>query len=153
MLVFDTSAYINGWRDHLPPQTFPSVWELIADEMHSGRIIAPREVFVELTRKDDDVSKWAKQRAAVFVEPTPEVQQEAGRILSLLPNPGVRDGADPFVIAEAKVRGYTVVTYEGRSFSGAPTRNWHRKMPGICQHVSVSCCTLPEALTRLGGSF
>lgn len=153
MLVFDTSAYINGWRDHLPQGTFPSVWELVAREMQSGRIVAPREVFVELTRKDDDVSKWAKEREVVFVDPTPEVQREAGQILSLLPNPGVRDGADPFVIAEAKIRGYTVVTYEGRSFSGALTRNWHRRMPGICQQLSVPCCTLPEALAQLGASF
>lgn len=153
MLVFDTSAYINGWRDHLPQGTFPSVWELVAREMQSGRIVAPREVFVELTRKDDDVCKWAKDREVVFVEPTPDVQREAGQILSLLPNPGVRDGADPFVIAEAKIRGYTVVTYEGRSFSGALTRNWHRRMPGICQQLSVPCCTLPEALARLGASF
>jgi Domain of unknown function (DUF4411) len=105
MLVFDTSAYINGWRDHLPQRTFPSVWELVAREMQSGRIVAPREVFVELIRKDDDVSKRAKEREVVFAEPTPDVQQEAGQILSLLPNPGVRDGADPFVIAEAKIRG------------------------------------------------
>lgn len=153
MLVFDTSAYINGWRDHLPQATFPSVWELVASEMQAGRIIAPREVYVELTRKDDEVSAWARERAAVFVEPTPEVQQEAGRILALLPDPGVRDGADPFVVAEAKVRGYTVVTYEGRSFSGIPTKNWHRRMPGICQHLGVTCCTLPEALTLLRASF
>jgi hypothetical protein len=44
MLVFDTSAYLNGWRDHYPPKTFPSVWKLIEDAMVDQRIIAPREV-------------------------------------------------------------------------------------------------------------
>jgi hypothetical protein len=153
VLVFDTSAYLNGWRDHLPPATFPSVWTLIADAMEDGRIVGPREVYNELRRKDDDVSAWAHARASQFTDPTPEVQREAGIILALLPNPGIRDGADPFVVAEAKVRGFTVVTYEGRTFSGVPTRNWARSMPGICAHQSVQCCTLPEALRLLGGLF
>jgi Domain of unknown function (DUF4411) len=71
----------------------------------------------------------------------------------MLPNPGVRDGADPFVIAEARVRSFVVVTYEGRSFSGVPTKNWAKRMPGICQHLGVECRTLPEGLASLGASF
>ena len=153
MLVFDTSAYLNGWRDHYPPSTFPSVWRLIEDAMADLRIIAPREVLNELKQKDDDVASWAKTRAELFVEPSPQVQAEAGKILAMLPNPGMRDGADPFVVAEAKVRRMTVVTYEGRSFSGVPTKNWARRMPGICQKVEVECRTVPEALAMLGASF
>lgn len=153
MLVFDTSAFLNAWRDHLPPGTFPSPWRFIEAAMDDGRIIGPREVFNELTRKDDDVARWAKERATRFVEPSEDVQQRAGEIQAMLPKPGERDGADPFVIAEAEFRGFTVVTYEGRSFSGVPTRNWARSMPGICQRIGVGCTTVPEALTMLGASF
>ena len=153
MLVFDTSAYLNGWRDHYPPSTFPSVWRLIDDAMKDQRIITPREVFNELKRKDDDMASWAKAREELFVEPSIQVQGEAGQILAMLPNPGMRDGADPFVVAEAKIRQLTVVTYEGRSFSGVPTKNWAKRMPGICQKVGVDCRTVPEALAMLGASF
>jgi hypothetical protein len=153
VLVFDTSAFLNGRRDHYPVATFPSVWELVGDALEDGRIIAPREVYRELTAKDDETAKWATERAGAFVEPSPEVQKAAGVILAMLPNPGVRDGADPFVIAEAQMRSFTVVTYEGRSFSGVPTRRWDRTMPGICRQVGVPCCTLPEALAMLGASF
>jgi hypothetical protein len=38
-------------------------------------------------------------------------------------------------------------------FSGIPTRHWDRTMPGICKHLEVPCCTLPEALAMLGASF
>ncbi len=153
MFVFDTSAYLNGWHDHLPPATFGSVWEFISSEMAAGRILAPREVLTELLRKDDEVASWARERADAFIEPSEQVQRRAGEIYQLLPNPGVRDDADPFVIAEAEVRGFTVVTYEGRSFNGVPTRRWDRQMPGICRHLDVGCATLPEALSQLGGSF
>jgi len=59
------------------------------------------------------------------------------------------------LIAEARVRDLTVVTYEGRTFSGAPTseQRWSRSMPGICLRLGVDCVTLPEALGELGGSF
>lgn len=153
MFVFDTSAYLNGWHDHLPPATFGSVWTFIAAEMEAGRIVAPREVLAEMLKKDDEVAAWARERAEVFVEPTETVQRRAGEIYSLFPNPGLRDQADPFVIAEAEERGLVVVTYEGRSFSGVPTRRWDRQMPGVCKRLGVGCATLPEALTRLGGSF
>lgn len=153
MLVLDTSAYINGWKDHYPPATFSGVWRLIESAMDDGRIVAPREVYNELVAQYDDIAQWTSERIARFVEPSPEVQQEAGRVLAMLPNPGERHGADPFVVAEATMRSFTVVTYEGRSFTGVPTRNWSKTMPGICQRLHVRCCTLPEALARLGGSF
>ncbi len=153
MLVFDTSAYINGRRYHYPAETFPSVWQLVAEAMTDDRIVSPREVLNELTAKDDDTAAWAKELSDCFVEPSAQVQREAGSIYALLPKPGVRDTADPFVVAEAMVRGFVVVTYEGTSFSGVPTKNWDRRMPGICQHFGVACCTLPEALTSLGARF
>lgn len=153
MLVFDTSAYINGRRDHLPPGTFPSVWALVAEAIEDRRIILPREVYRELTVKDDDVAEWIKERADAVVEPSEYVQRQAGEIMSHFPQTGVRNAADPFILAEARTRAFTVATYEGRSFSGVPTTRWARSMPGVCHHFSIPCCTLPQALTMLGASI
>jgi hypothetical protein len=150
VLVLDTSAYINGWHHHFKPSILPSVWELVGEAIRDGRVILPREVYRELCAMDDDITKWIKQFAKHVAEPSPEVQRDAGVIQGHFPNPGVRNGADPFILAEARSRGFHVVTYEGQSFSGVPTNRWHRTMPGICQHFSVPCCTLPEALERLG---
>jgi hypothetical protein len=155
VFVFDSSAYINGWRHHYPRATFPSVWALIEDAFDDGRVLSPREVYNELTRKDDDVAAWAKQRIDGFVEPTEDVMRAAGAIFEHeLPDTG-RDAADPWVIAEARIRGLTVVTYEGTTFSGVPTSEsrWARSMPGICRRLGVDCSTLPEALGELGGEF
>lgn len=151
--VFDTSAYLSGWRHHYPPATFPRVWQLIEASLEDGRVLSPREVYNELVRKDDDVARWAKRGIQRFVYPTAEVQRLAGVIYRSFPNPGVRNDADPWVIAEAKAKRLTVVTYEGQTFAGVPTKRWARSMPGICRHHGVPCYTLPEALGRLGGSF
>ena len=48
---------------------------------------------------------------------------------AFLPKPGIRDKADPWVIAEARVRGLMVVTYEGRTFGGTQTVKASTKMP------------------------
>ena len=149
MFVFDTSAYINGWHDHYPSETFPSVWDLIDAALNDGRVVGPREVFREIAKKDDDVARWVKQREDKFVDPSPEVQKLAGELQLRFPKPNVRNLADPFVLAEAQIRKFTVVTYEGRSFVG-PTKNWIKTMPGICQELKLPCKTLPEALGPLG---
>lgn len=136
VLVFDTSCYLNGQHDHLPLAVFPTVWSLVGDAITDGRIIVPREVYRELMAQDDDVAAWIRTFVDSVVEPGEEVQRSAGRFLAEFPA-GTRNAADPFVLAEAQVRGFTVSTYEGRSFSGRPTRRWHRSMPGICQHLGV----------------
>lgn len=153
VFAFDTSAFINGWHYHYPPAVFAGVWTLIEGAMVSGLILSPREVYKELGAKDDDLKAWSRQYSNAFINPDQQVQLEAGKIQAHFPDAGVRDVADPWVIAEAKVKGLTVVTYEGRSFSGVPTLKASTKMPGICQIENVPCVTLPEALQALGGNF
>lgn len=80
MFVFDTSAYINGQRDHLPIATFPTVWQHVAEAIDASRIVLPREVFRELTAIDDElagVSAPGAVRAAHGKHPV-----DAGRDLS-----------------------------------------------------------------------
>jgi hypothetical protein len=153
VLVFDTSAYINGRHDHFFPKMFAPVWTLVEEAIDDGRIILPREVYRELRAKDDALAGWIKLRIAAVTEPSEEVQRRAGVFMQHFPKPGVRNGADPFILAEAEIRRFTVTTYEGRSFSGVPTKNWASSMPGICAHFEIPCCTLPEALERLGLSL
>ena len=150
--MFDTSCYLNGQHDHLPLATFPSVWSLVAEAIRDGRIIMPREVYRELTAQDDAVAEWIGAFVDNIVEPSEQVQRLAGQFMAQFPA-GTRNAADPFVLAEASVRSFTVSTYEGRSFSGQPTRRWHRSMPGVCRHLRIPCCTLPEALALLGASI
>jgi Domain of unknown function (DUF4411) len=150
MLVCDTSSYINGQRDHLPLPTFPTVWRWVGDAIRDGRIVLPRQVFREVLVQDDDVAAWIAEYESHIAEPTERVQRRSGELTLEFPNPGVRNAADPFVLAEAELRGFTVVTYEGRSFRGVPTTRWTRSMPGVCQRFGIPCSTLPEALAMLG---
>lgn len=86
-------------------------------------------------------------RKHVAVDPSPEVQRLAGKLDERFDSSPTRDRADPWVVAEAQHRGWTVVTYEGtNTLTGARTPKWRFKMPGICESIGVGCCILPEAL-------
>ncbi len=99
MLVFDTSAYINGRRHHFLPTIVPSVWRLVQDAIQAGHVVLPREVYRELMVYDDDVAQWIEQSKGSIAEPSREVQQRAGVLQAQFPQTGIRHRADPFILA------------------------------------------------------
>ena len=152
MFVFDTSAFINGWNDHYPGRAFLPVWDFVAEEMTSRRILAPRAVSVEIQQRSDKLAKWAKDQP--FVDPAQDVQALVGKLQTqyadVFATPG-RNDADPWVIALAQSSGLCVVTYEGRQFSGAPARrSKYPKIPEICSDLGVPCINPAQALNDLG---
>lgn len=120
--VFDTSALINGRRDHFFPEMVPSAWRLVEEAIDDGRVIIVRAVFVELEEQDDDTSELVQRHAAAVVEPSEAVQKRAGELALEFPQHHRRHRADPFILAEAESRGFVVVTYEGRTFVGIEKR-------------------------------
>jgi hypothetical protein len=111
---FDTSAFINGRRDLLPPETFPTLWGRVEGMIEAGSIQSVDEVLHELAKRDDEVQAWAKTQGRLFVPLDEDVQRATGEILRghprLVGNGSGRNTADPFVIALACVRGGVVVT-------------------------------------------
>ncbi len=147
--MFDSSAFINGTR-HYYFDTMRAVWTLIEEAIDDDRIIVPREVYREVVDQEDEISDLVKGHKAAVAEPSRDVQIRAGQLQLQFPKPGLRDRADPFVMAEAEIRQFTVVTYEGITFSGAPAKGADKKLPAICGRAGISCSTLPQALRELG---
>ena len=106
--------------------------------------------FINVDVFDDDIADLIKRHTEKVVEPSEAVQKRAGFFQGQFPNPGRRNRADPFILAEAESRRFTVVTYAGTTFRGTATKNWDRTMPGVCHRFGIPCCTLAEALERLG---
>lgn len=110
----DTSIFINAWNRDYPPDVIPALWDSFVDLISEGRMHASEEVLAELQRKDDDVHEWCKKQRRLWTPLDNATIQEAQRILAEFPDfvkiGNGRNQADPFVIALAKVKGYTVVT-------------------------------------------
>jgi hypothetical protein len=150
VFVFDTSAFLNGSRYHYFIDTMPGVWALVERAIEDGRIVVPREVYRELLAQEDEMTALIRRHEAAIIEPSESVQRRAGVLQKMFPKPGLRDLADPFIMAEAEARGFSVVTYEGITFAGEPAKKADEKLPALCARLGIACCTLPQSLRKLG---
>lgn len=149
---FDTSSMLNGQRDLLPPATFPAVWANIEAMIAAGSIRAIDLVREELDAREDEVSGWARRQSGLFVPLTEDVQRNVRDVLAqhqrIIGVGSGRSGADPFVIALARVHGATVVTEETAS------RNLTKpKIPDVCQAMGVRHVNLLGFIQEQGWVF
>jgi hypothetical protein len=133
---FDTSALLDAWNRSYPPDVFPQLWTSLEESIKSGELIAPEEVRLELSKKDDGLYKWAKKQRPFIADLDDAQQRSAAEILSQFPRlvdtRRGRSGADPFVVALARVRGAVVVT--GENDDGTADKP---KIPTVCTAFSV----------------
>lgn len=149
---FDTSSFLNGQRDLLPPTVFPSLWRKIEGMVAAGCILAVDVVRDELARRTDDVTKWAKAQESLFVPLDQDVQAATSAVLATYPKlvgrGGGRNRADPFVIGLARARGATVVTEETLSGNlGKP------RIPDVCNDIGVPWSNLIGFVQAQGWTF
>jgi hypothetical protein len=132
----DKSALIDLHINHYPPDIFPGLWKDLESLVDQGLLIAPEEVFREICVKDDGLAKWGKSNKKMFIPLDGDQSQEVSSILEKFP--GLVDQnkttpeADPFLIALAKFRSWTVVTSERPNNS--PVKP---KIPNVCKSLNV----------------
>lgn len=149
---FDTSSLINGRRDLLPPEIFPTLWERLEVVIRAGELRCIDVVRDELSKRDDDVSAWCRAQDDLYVALEQDVQVATRRVLAahpqLLGKGGGRNAADPFVIGLAIVRGGTVVTEE------TPRGRIEKpRIPDVCQALGVPWLTLVGFVRQQGWTF
>ena len=92
-----------------------------------------------------------KSRPHLFVPLDDTIQQATSEVLAkhplLMKATKSRNGADPFVIATAQVRGLTVVTEEKGGSDRRP------KIPSVCKALDVPCINVLQFLRDHGWSF
>ena len=149
---FDTSSLLNGRRDLLPPKVFKTLWLNIEAMIDAGDVRSVDVVLHELSQRDDDVHAWAKEQGALFLPLDHDIQRATSEILQLHPKlmgvGGGRNGADPFVIALARVRGGVVVTEETASGNIQKPR-----IPDVCDAINVPWVNLIGFVTAQGWSY
>lgn len=148
----DTSSLIWAWRFAYPPQRFPSVWAQVENLIRNGDLKASPMVLKELERQEDELSAWAAAKRELFIDLDEDQQREVRDTMAGYPGlvrPSEdRVNADPFVIALARCRGWTVVSEERPSGNpGTP------KIPNVCAARGVRCINLLGLMTDLDWIF
>jgi len=148
----DTSGWLDGWQRHYPPDVFPTLWQRIHERIMAGEIIASEEVYIELSKKADDLHDWVRERKQMLVPIDEAVQAQATALLMahprLVDTLRNRSMADPFVIATALVRNAVVVT--GEPFTGKMDRP---RIPDVCQARGIRCMTFLQLIRELRLTF
>ncbi len=133
----DTSAFIESWQRYYPIDSFPGIWNELESLIKNKRIIAPKEVLLEIRRKDDDLHKWIKNNEDIFIELDDDFQKAVSEIMTAFPKlvdeRSGKSSGDPFVIALAKIRKTPVITYEKGGTEQRP------KIPNVCNHYKIPC--------------
>lgn len=149
---FDTSAFIKGRRDILPPQVFATLWINIEQAITSGIVRASDEVWREIGKRDDAIKAWASDQPGLFVPLEEDIQIATTRILDdhpkLMGKGGGRNEADPFVIALACVRNAVVVTEETSTGTLEKPRITH-----VCDALGIRCIGLVQFARDQGWVF
>jgi hypothetical protein len=148
---FDTSALIDGIERFYPPANFPGVWEAIDDLIIAGRILISDEVWREATAADAALRDWCMEpgshRTSAVCPTHKAVAAAAGAIVQRFltwVTQGLKNGADPFVIAVAEIHGCTVVSGETNGGPGRP------KIPYVCRQLSVPHIRFTDVIIREG---
>ncbi len=115
----------------------------------TGEIFVIDEVVTELKRKDDGIYKWIYTRESMIVPIEADVQAYLVGIMAKYPRlvdtKKNRSGCDPWVIALAKARGFSVVTAE------KPSGNLIKpKIPDVCSDQAVPCIDAVEFFRKQG---
>jgi hypothetical protein len=126
---------------------------LIAD----GKLRAPQIVREEVDAVGTpDLKRWARSQGGLFVPLEPRLQQEAAAIQARYPElVDARSGhesADPWVIALAKLQGWTVVSQEtSANEKRKPPKSYY--IPDVCRDLGLSCINLLGLMRREGWTF
>ncbi len=148
---FDTSSLIECWTRTYPRDVVPGLWEKLDAAISHTAVVAPEEVREELKKQDDGLSQWLAVRPYFFVPLDEAIQLATSAILRdhslLMKATKNRNGADPFVIATAQVRGLTVVTEERGGSAAKP------KIPSVCAALGVRCIDVLGFIREQGWTF
>lgn len=143
--LIDSSAWFNIDLRADCEQVWQSIYQLIADK----RIVVCAEIFEEI--RNSTVYDRLKLHEAALKEgdlesADLEYLQLIGKITREHPTMSRarsrKFSADPYVIALAKLQGYTVVADESNIRA-------NRKIPGACHKFGVCCVTLEEFIGKI----
>ena len=151
--VLDTNVVIDGRIRWYRPASFATLWQNVEQLVVNGRALCPREVQTELERGDAACLAWVKSMNGLVQESDTNVLTRAAAITAQFPlwvTP-TANYADPFVIAHAQARGWTVVTAERRA--GPTVAEPNLRIPNVCDHFGVACINLPDLIEAEGWTF
>lgn len=153
----DANVLIQAWQKYYNPKFCPAYWEVLNELGKQGKIFLPEVVYEEITRTEDDLTKWLKSSKIPIFKITEPVTICLQNIYSnnpihknLVDNTKARSLADPWVIAHALHENAVVVTKEEKVTALSSTRI---KFPNVCDNMGIRWINDFQFIDELGIKF
>lgn len=152
----DSNIFIDAANGPYTFKRAPSYWSFLDDNLNFGAICTSEMVYRELVVFGDELSRWVKNRKqkGLCKQADLTVQTQLKGVVDGVLSCGrytienideFLRGADPWIIAHAKVTNGTVVTNESALRPNARKV----RIPDICADNGVSCVSGYEMLDQL----
>lgn len=137
----DANVLIQAWQKYYSPMFCPDYWDVLNNLGGQNRIFIPEMVYEEITRTEDDLSKWLKKSDISIHKMDESVNKCLKSIYAhnplhknLVDNTKARSIADPWVIAHAINEKAIVVTKEEKVTA---LNSVKIKIPNVCDNMGV----------------
>jgi hypothetical protein len=155
----DSSSLIELNR-HNPIDVFPSVWRNMESLISKGLLVAPTEVLHEISERDDQLAKWAKEQNDFFRDPTEKQIEILKGILKDYPSMVREDrkyDADSWVIALAiemtTDSQQTLIPIKRIVVTEEKLRGEKIRIPYVCQKYNIDSIDIIEMFRIEGWKF
>lgn len=154
----DANTYIQAKNEYYHMDVVPGYWEWLDTQFQLGTLASVSMVYDELSGYGDELTDWVKPRKEHFIDVSDdETQAVFSEIIQLLADDDFTSkdtdnflaGADPWLIAKAKVTKATVVTLE----SLVPENSKKIKIPNICRQFDLEYINTFKLLRTLEAKF
>lgn len=153
----DANVLIQAWQKYYSPIFCPEYWDILNELGIQERIFIPEIVQEEITRTEDDLSKWLKESKIPVRKISEQVTKCLQSIYSknprhkqLVDNTRNRSLADPWLIAHAINENATVVTKENKETAANSKRI---KIPNVCENMGVNWIDDFQFIKEIGINF
>lgn len=153
----DANVLIQAWQKYYSPKFCPDYWNILDELGSQGKILIPKMVQEEITRTDDDLSKWLKKSHIPVLEINENVTNFLKIVFTshpshknLVDNTKNRSLADPWLIAHAINENAIIVTKEEKVTA---SNSLKIKIPNVCDNMGITWINDFQLIERLNIYF
>jgi len=153
----DANVLIQAWQKYYNPKFCPDYWKILNELGKREIIFIPEVVYEEITRTEDELSKWLKTSKIPIEKISESVTICLQKIYAtdpehskLVDNIRGRSLADPWIIAHAMDKNAIVVTKENKETALNSKRI---RIPNVCENMGIKWINDFQFIERLDIKF
>ena len=147
--LLDTNVFIQANNLHYGMDFCPAFWDWLVKANEEKQLFSIEKVNDELKAIDDSLSEWSKKRSSQFFLPPDksifktlsEISNWINKKYEPIAVHTFLQGADYYLVAQAKANNHTIVTHEKLSDSKKKIQ-----IPNVCVGLNIKCITPYEML-------